>query len=211
MSTSVNVGDLLGRFKKGELGGAGEIVNVPPGDYDVLIDVAKAKSNLITLLATVQSGPNAGDKISLGNIMIGSDNPIAVGIAVQNIIAIFGGEEAFAFFGQTNPNASFQQIADAMKGRRGTVTIEVQGGEGQYANRNQMAIGSFKLTDAGNGAGPSTPVPVPPPAAQAAAPVPAAPQPVAVPQPTEAAPVQPPAPAAPAPAPEVVTADDPDF
>jgi hypothetical protein len=87
---------------------------------------------------------------------------------------MFGGEENFAFFAQTNPNMSLDQIGAALKGRRGNVQIVKQGGDGMYKNRNQMAIGSFELTAAPGAA--TTP------AAPQAQPQPAAPQP-AQPQP----------------------------
>lgn len=177
---------------------------LPPGEYDVMVASAEAKStnngkDAIVVFFQVLSGPCAGRKIR-NQFTISPENPNAVGFFFRHMAALGLPREYFT------QKPSLQHIAQALLNRQAHIKVTHREWNGQ--TRDNVAeitpIGTTPQAPAQQPgpafAGPAAPQPAPvPPAAPAA---PAAPAPAPQAPPTPPTPPAPPAPAVPVAAPQ---------
>jgi hypothetical protein len=173
---------------------------LPAADYDLRITKSEAKMSstgkvMFAITTEVTNGPYKGRKL-WGNIVVSSDNPIALGIFFRTMNAM-GIDQSF-FAG----NPSDAQVAEAMIGREFRGQVSVRQWQGQDRNEIKSYF-PIKATMAG---GPA--VAPPPTVVQQAAnpqPSPGTPRVAPAPSPTPVAAAA----AEPAPAPDLPPAPEP--
>lgn len=171
-----------------KLNSGGDFENVPPGTYKLRVKnvVNKSASDKLYLnpIYVVEDGPEAGKTITAGVLSYKDQDNVS---RTLGKLASFGiGQEQLALI--QSSGGGWEEVGKALVGRVIEAELTVQGGGGQYGERNNLPF-RFKLISAPDLSGATTPAGAPPPAAPAAEAQAAAPP---------AAPPAPPPPAPPA-------------
>lgn len=181
MGEALGFDQIVSQYK--ELNTGGDLENVPPGTYRLRVKnvVNKSASDKLYLnpIYVVEDGPEAGKNITAGVLSYKDQDNVS---RTLGKLASFGiGQEQLAQIHSSG--GGWEEVGKALVGRVIEAELTVQGGGGQYGERNNLPF-RFKLISAPDLTGATAPAGAPPPApaAEAQAAAPPVPPPPAPPQ-----------------------------
>jgi hypothetical protein len=179
MAEAVGFDQIVSNYKKlQEESGGGDLVNVPPGPYKLRVKnvVNKKAKQYLQPIYVVEDGPEAGSNLAAGVLSYKSEG--AVGSTLTKLASFGIGQEQLAQI--HGAGGGWDEVGKALVGRVIDVELEVQGGDGEYAKRNNLPF-TFALISAPDLSGATTPAAAAPPPAATADPPPPPPPPAAPP------------------------------
>jgi hypothetical protein len=165
VAEAVPFADIVSRYKEFN---SGDFENVPPGTYTLRVKAVSHKDasdkQYLNPVYVVESGPEAGKTITAGTLSYKDQANIGRTLDKLRSFGI-GQEELTQIFAN---GGGWAEVGKALVGRVIEAELTVQGGNTQYADRNNLPF-KFKLISAPDISGATAPAGAPPPPAPPAA------------------------------------------